>query len=250
MPFGALDILVFAPHPDDAELCCGGLLLLARDAGMRLGVIDITRGEMGTRGSVAERKKEAGAATRMLKLAARENLGLPDGHLHDDEKLRTAMVRSLRKYRPRIVLIPHWEDQHPDHAAVGQAGLYAAWLAGAPKYDAASGKGVASSKSLPYRPKHVLHYNNRYGIKADIVVDITPVMDEKVKLVGCYATQFGPGSKSAKGAPQTRLSSKNFFEWLRGMHAFYGYQTGARYGEAYAGKSPLGISDVDLLVAR
>src|SRR5438477_4906162 len=108
----SVDILVFAPHPDDAELCCGGLLLKAAHARKKIAVVDITRGEMATRGSVATRKKEAAAATRMLRLHARENLGLPDGHLRDDDTLRTALVNSLRRYRPKLLLIPHWEDQH------------------------------------------------------------------------------------------------------------------------------------------
>src|SRR5580704_7208875 len=115
------DALVFAPHPDDAELCCGGLLLKAGRAGMKLGVIDITRGEMGTRGTPEIREKEAAAATRLMRLSARENLGFPDGYLRDGDDLRTALVNALRKYRPSLLLIPHWEDQHPDHAAVGQA---------------------------------------------------------------------------------------------------------------------------------
>jgi len=203
---------------------------------------------MGTRGSAAIRRKEAAAASRILKLAARDNLGLPDAHLQDGDRLRTAMVRSLRRYRPRMVLMPHWEDQHPDHAAVGQAGLYAAWLAGAPKYDPRSGTTVASKNSLPYRPRHVLHYNNRYGIKADIVIDISTVMSEKEKLVACFGTQFGPGAAGSKSGQQTRLSSDNFFEWLRGMHAFYGYQSGVRYGEPYASKSPLSVADLQALL--
>ncbi|HYG76127.1 MAG TPA: bacillithiol biosynthesis deacetylase BshB1 [Planctomycetota bacterium] len=239
-----VDILVFAPHPDDAELCCGGLLLLAGRAGLKLGVIDITQGEMGTRGSVAERKREAAAATKLLKLSARENLKLPDGKLHDDQTLRCALVRMLRRYRPAILLAPHWEDQHPDHAAVGQASLYAAWLCGAPNYDAGSGAGIAAPGRPPYRPRHVLHYNNRYGIQANVIFDISSVMDEKIELVRCYATQFGAGDGSGK---QTRLSDAHFFDWLRGMHAFYGYQAGARFGEPYCTKTPLAIGDIGLL---
>jgi len=236
-----VDILVFAPHPDDAELCCGGLLLMARRAGLSLGVVDITQGEMGTRGSVAQRQREAAAASKQVGLLARENLKLPDGQLHDDQRLRRALVKTLRKYRPSILLAPHWEDQHPDHAAVGQASLYAAWLCGAPKYDPKSGSGVTASDRLPYRPRHVLHYNNRYGITADLVFDITPVMDEKVTLVSCFTTQFGPGEKKSH---KTRLSDAHFFDWLRGMHAFYGYQAGVRFGEAYCVKSPLAVSDI------
>ncbi len=238
-----LDIVVFAPHPDDAELCCGGLLLKARKAGLKVGVVDVTRAEMSTRGTLATRAKETGAASRILKLAARENLKLPDGHLHDDERLRCALVKVLRKYRPALLLAPHWEDQHPDHAAVGQASLYAAWLSGAAKYDAASARGVAAKDKLPYRPRQVLHYNNRYGIQANVVIDISAEMDEKVELVKCFATQFGPGDKKSDG-PQTRLSQGHFFEWLRGMHAFYGYQGGVKYGEAYCVKGPLRIDAI------
>jgi len=243
-----MDILVAAPHPDDAELCCGGLLLKARDAGLNCAVVDITRGEMGTRGTVQTRKKEAADATKILKLAARENLGLPDGHLHDDDRLRSALVKALRKYRPALFLIPHWEDQHPDHAAVGQAGLYAAWLSGAPKYDPDSATGVASSDQLPYRPTQVLHYNNRYGIQASLIVDISDEMSEKEKLVGCFATQFGPGD--TKSGPRTKLSHDHFFEFLRGMHSFYGYQIGAKFGEAYCTKGPLRVSDLQFLLGK
>ncbi|MCY3020220.1 MAG: bacillithiol biosynthesis deacetylase BshB1 [Planctomycetota bacterium] len=244
----AVDILVFAPHPDDAELCCGGLLLKARQAGLRVGVVDVTRGEMATRGTVATRRREAAAASRLLGVHVRENLGLPDGRLHDNETLRQALIRALRRYRPSLLLTPHWEDQHPDHAAVGQAGLYAAWLAGAPKYDPRSARGVASPERLPYRPRQVLHYNNRYGIQADIIVDISDVFEQKLELARCYKTQFGPGGgKGAATALRTRLSDVRFFDWLRGLHAFYGYQAGVRYGEPYCVKAPLCVEDVALL---
>jgi bacillithiol biosynthesis deacetylase BshB1 len=245
-----VDILVFAPHPDDAELCCGGLLVKARRAGKRVGVIDITRGELGTRGSVAVRRKETAAASRLLQLQARENLGLRDGHLRDDEALRVPLVRMLRKYRPRLLLVPHWEDQHPDHAAVGQAGLYAAWLAGVRKYDAASGGKVAAHDRLPYRPEMVLHFNNRYGIDADLVVDISDSFEEKLKLVLCYQTQFGAGepAKGKSKAPQTRLSNEQFIEWMRGMHQYYGFQSGVKFGEPYCVKNPLPVKNIGLLL--
>ncbi|HEY3324556.1 MAG TPA: bacillithiol biosynthesis deacetylase BshB1 [Planctomycetota bacterium] len=250
----SLDILVLAPHPDDAELCCGGLLLKARDAGLSFGIIDVTRGEMATRGSVRQRQKEAAAASRILKLAVRDNLGLPDGHLRDDETLRRELVRKLRRYRPHTVLLPHWEDQHPDHAAVGQAGIYAAWLAGAPRFEPSSGKGVASADRAPYRPKRLLHYNNRYGINADIVIDISSVIDAKMELARCYVTQFGPAAADASdegaGMLQTRLSHAGFFDWFRGMHAYYGSQAGVQYGEAYCSKGPLCVEAVGSFFAN
>ena len=205
-----LDVLAFAPHPDDAELLCGGLLLLAKRAGKKSASIDVTRGDMGTRGTIETRAREAAAARRNSCAWTRaENLGLPDGHLFDNEELRTALVRALRKYRPKLVLIPHWEDQHPDHAACGQAGLYAAWLAGAPKYDPDSADGVANDHQPPYRPQQVLHYNNRYGVEADLVVDISSVIEEKLALAKCYRTQFGPNG-GRKAGPQTKLSRPGF----------------------------------------
>jgi bacillithiol biosynthesis deacetylase BshB1 len=235
-----MDLLVFAPHPDDAELCCGGLLLKAGRAGMSAAVVDATSGEMATRGSPALRRKETAAATKILGLAARENLSMPDGRLSDNESLRVALVRMLRKYRPRILLAPHWEDMHPDHAAVGQAAIYAAFLAGVPKFDPRSAKGVVSAKELPYRPRLLLHYNNRYSIRADVIIDITDVFEQKLALVRCYATQFGPGQA---GQPQTRLSNSRFFDWMRGMHSFYGSQAGVACGEPYCVKTPLCVRD-------
>ena len=248
-----LDILVIAPHPDDAEMLCGGLLWKARAAGRRLGVVDLTRGEMGTRGSPAIRKKEAAAATRMLGLELRVNLNLRDGHLLGDPRLLPALVRILREHKPKLVLAPHWEDQHPDHAAAGQASLHAAYLAGVPKFEPSSARGVASLDELPYRPMQILHYNNRYGIRADLVVDISAEFEKKAALIGCYASQFGAlkkvaavGKSAAQFGMQTRLSHEHFFEWLSGMHTFYGHQIGVRFGEAYCVKGPLRADVVTL----
>jgi len=246
------DFLCFAPHPDDAELCCGGLLLLARRAGRAVVIADCTRGEMGTRGSVALRKKETAAADALLGTSARVNLKLRDGHLHDGDALRVALVRALRRFRPQVLLVPHWDDQHPDHAAVGRAGEAAAWLCGVPKYDPLSARGVASAKALPYRPQRVLFYQNRYGLEADVVLDISSVMDRKIALAGCYTSQFGPnmrGAKRSKRQPLTRLSSGRFLEWFRAMHGWYGAKIGATYGEAYCVRGPFGIQAVATFLA-
>ena len=249
MPNSNCDILVFAPHPDDAELCCGGLLLKAARRRKRIVIVDITRGEMGTRGSPEIRARESAAADKLLKIRVRENLGLRDGHLSDDDALRTALVNALRRHRPQLLLIPHWEDQHPDHAAVGQAGLYAAWLCGAPNYSPETGADVTTAGRPPYRPRRVLHYNNRYGIEPNVVIDIDDVIDAKLELVACYQTQFGAGKKTKgrRNDPQTRLSNPRFMEWLKGMHAFYGYKIGVDYGEPYCTKGPLGLADVEAI---
>lgn len=242
-----VDVLCIAPHPDDAELCSGGLLLKAKQAGLRVGIVDCTRGEMATRGTVAIRKKEAAAADKLIGTDIRINLGLRDGGLRDDDSLREPLVNALRRFRPRIVLAPHWEDQHPDHSAVGRAIEPAAWLCGAPKYAPRSAKGVAAPGRLPFRPQLILHYNNRYGINADLVVDISDVMDGKLALANCYASQFGSGYDKRKGKkkePQTRLSSEEFVRWFHAMHAQYGFKIGVDFGEAYCVKSPVPIKSV------
>ena len=247
-----VDVLVLAPHPDDAEIYCGGLLLKAKRAGFSIGVIDVTQGEMGTRGTRHTRKKEAAAASRFLKLDVRENCGMPDGGLCDDGKLRSLLVARMRKYRPGVVLAPHWEDQHPDHAALGQAAIHAAYLAGVPKFAPRSARGIASPGRLPYRPRQILHYNNRYGIKADVVVDVSDVYSEKVEAIRCFESQFGaaPLRHGHDAEPQTRLSNEKFFEWFRGIHLFYGFQAGVEYGEAYCVKNPVCVGNVDLLLGK
>jgi bacillithiol biosynthesis deacetylase BshB1 len=235
-----LDILCIAPHPDDAELICGGLLLKAKKTRLKFGIADCTQGEMGTRGTVAQRKKESAAADRLLGTAVRVNLGLKDGHVMDDEaKLRVKLVQVLRKFRPKIVLAPYWEDQHPDHAAVGRVIEHAAWLCGAPKYDPKSAKDVAAHDRLPYRPKLVLYYNNRYQIVPDLIFDISAEMKQKLELVKCYQTQFGPGAKGA--GPQTKLSSEKFFPFFEALHSNFGNRIGVAYGEAYCVKGPLPV---------
>jgi len=245
------DFLCLAPHPDDAELCCGGLLLLARRAGRAAVIVDCTRGEMGTRGSMALRQKEAAAADAILDTSKRVNLKLRDGHLQDGDRLRVALVRAIRRFRPAVLLVPHWDDLHPDHAAVGRAGEAAAWLCGVPKYDPPSARGIASTQALPYRPLRVLFYQNRYGLEADVVLDISCVIEQKIALVGCYASQFGSpkrGAERSKSQPLTRLSSERFLEWFRALHSWYGAKIGTTYGEAYCVRGPLGIQDVTALL--
>lgn len=245
------DILCIAPHPDDAELCCGGLLLKARRHGKQVVIVDCTRGEMGTRGSPAQRARESAAADKLLGTQERINLRLRDGHLQDNDALREPLVAALRRFRPRVVLAPHWEDQHPDHAAVGRAAEPVAWLCGAPKFAPKSSKGIASIGRLPYRPELVLYYQNRYGIEADLVVDISEVFEEKVELAGCYATQFGPGMQGRRRSlkePMTKLSSDGFQSWFCSMHSFYGAKIGTAYGEAYCVKGPLPIKHIETLL--
>jgi LmbE family N-acetylglucosaminyl deacetylase len=190
---------------------------------------------------------ETDAASALLGVDVRENLCLSDAHLMDNQELRTALTRALRRHRPTTLCLPHWEDQHPDHAAVGQAGIYAAWLCGAAKFDAESAEGIAAADRPPYRPKRLLHYQNRYGIQPDLVLDVSAVIEQKMALVACFASQFNfPGTQNA-GEPQTMLSSRDFEAWFRGSHAALGAKIRVPYGEAYCLKTPVPIHDVKAL---
>ncbi len=178
-----LDLLCLAPHPDDAELCCGGLLLKAKLAGKKIGVVDFTAGEMGTRGSVALREQEVAAASRILNVDARENLKLRDGYLISDPNLISSIITVLRRYRPAWVLAPHWEDSHP-RSSKPSARLCLTRLSW-PVSRSTNHRVVAGvalrSEELPYRPQMVLHYNNRYLIEADAVLDISDVFEKKTR---------------------------------------------------------------------
>ena len=250
MPGPTAELLCFAPHPDDAELCCGGLLLKAKRSGWRVAIVDCTRGEAATRGKPALRRRETAAANRLLGTDVRLNLGLRDCRLRDDRQLRARFVAMLRRFRPRLVLAPHWEDQHPDHAAVGQAAEHAAWLCGVPRFHPGSAHGVVSPTRLPYRPELVLYYNNRYGIEPDLVVDISESFALKLALARCYASQFGPAERAPgrRREPLTRLSSDQFYRWFQALHAYYGFKIGAEYGEAYCLKGPVPVRALEALL--
>src|SRR5215510_10446030 len=169
-----LDALAIGAHPDDAELACGGTLAKLVHLGYRVGVLDMARGEMGTRGSAEIRAHEADAASRELNLAVRDNLELPDGHIWLTEEARTRMVRKIRMYRPRAIFTHYWEDPHPDHAHTCQITREAAHLAGLIKYDPEPGQGR-------FRPQAVAHFMLPRYVTPSFVVDISDVADKKLE---------------------------------------------------------------------
>jgi bacillithiol biosynthesis deacetylase BshB1 len=233
-----LDALAIGAHPDDVELGCGGTVLKLISLGYRVGVLDMARGEMGTRGTAEIRSREAEAAAREMRLTVRDNLELPDGHIWLTEESRVKMVRKIRKYRPRVIFTHYWEDPHPDHAHTCQIVRQAAHLAGLVKYDAEAGQDR-------FRPHAIAHFMFPRTVAPSFVVDISEAAGQKLSAIGCYRSQlYDPNSKE----PETNLSGESFLRRVEARQRFYGSLILAEHGEAFVVREALNVHDpVDLL---
>lgn len=223
--------LVLAPHPDDAELACGGLILRWTDAGRRIVVADMTRGECGTLGSAEIRAAEAAAASTVLGLDERINLGLPDAMLGDDEETVRAAIKVIRHYQPEILLAPLAKDLHPDHAATGMVAGRAFFLAGLKK--------LYPDLGDPHRPRLLLRYPLHEQIAPSFCVDISEVADRKQEAIRCFASQLGRRGRSDSTGLDllTRAEVRD---------RFYGVRIGVRAAEPFASDGPLTLTGIEL----
>lgn len=226
-----VDLLVVAPHPDDAELFCGGLLALAAARGQRAVVLDLTAGELATRGSPQRRAEEARAAQATLGLFGREQLHIPDGGIapHDAGQVEL-LARALRRWRPTVLVGPWRHDRHPDHEAAHQLLRRAAFFAGLAKM---------APELPPHVPRALLWYPTRHLAEPSFVVDVSAVAAQKQAAVACYASQVNTDT----AAPATLLASPGSLPALAARDAFYGAQIGAAAGEPYVSEQTLGIDD-------
>ena len=225
------DIVAFAAHPDDAELTCGGTLALAVRQGWKAAVVDFTRGELSTRGTVEERRKEAAEAARVLGLTCRVNLELPDGHLHDSDENRKLVVRLLRKMRPRVVIAPPLLDHHPDHMAVARIIQRCFFLAGVEKY---------AEGDPPWKPHALLHYMGTAPAAPDLVVDVSSVHEVRMEAIRCYRSQF---YREGADEPPTRISHPDFLTTVEGMSRRMGFFIGISFGEGFTSMAPVPVPD-------
>lgn len=230
-----LDLLVIAAHPDDAEICVGGTMLRALDAGWKVGIVDVTRGEMGSRGTSAERDAETAAANRHLGLTLRRNLGLPDGRVVAGTDAREALARILREHAPQVVLAQHTEDLHPDHAASGRLAREAWYLSGLSKLAELDGGPAAA------RPRRFYHFMGHVPFEPTLVVDIGPVWQRKVELVRCYRSQLEPAHDGDRG--QHFLFGADILARMETRARFFGERIGVRVGEPLLSLGPIPISD-------
>jgi len=228
-----VDVLAIFAHPDDVELSVGGTLIKMKHLGYRTGALDITAGEMGTRGTVEGRAEEAEEAARILKLDVRENLGLPDGHVFADDPSRTKLVRVLRRLKPKVLMTHQFDDPHPDHNHIVQLVRESARLASMFRYDEETGDDKIE-------PPIVAHNVFSRRVVPSFVVDISDFLESKMDAIRAHRSQFyDPKSKD----PETRLSSKEFLVQLENRSRFFGSLIGTMAGEPFYVREALNIDD-------
>lgn len=227
-----LDILVLAAHPDDAELGCGGTILKHIAAGHKVGVVDLTRGELGTRGTIETRAKEAADSAKILGLEVRENLGLPDGFFRNEREHQLEVVKAIRKFQPEIVLGNAVYDRHPDHGRASEVIFEACFLSGLAK---------VTTEHAPWKPKALYHYIQSQFITPDFVVDVSQHWDKKMEAIRAFRTQFyDPNNKE----PDTYISSPAFLQLVESRANELGHSIGAKYGEGFTVRRFIGVNSL------
>lgn len=238
-----IDVLAFGVHPDDVELSCAGVLLVEKAKGKTTGIIDLTKGELGTRGTAETRKQEAADAARILGVDVRENLGMADGFFKNDEEHQRKIIVALRKYQPDVILCNAPEDRHPDHGRSAHLVEEAAFLSGLAKIETLHN----GESQTAWRPKYVLHYIQDRYLKPDFVVDITPHIQAKLDSIKAYKTQF---HNPELNEPETYISTPAFFENVVSRFKMFGKLIGVEYAEGFISKKTLGIESFDALIKK
>ncbi len=231
-----LDVLAIGAHPDDIELACGGTIIKLVKLGRKVGILDLTRGELGTRGTKEIREEEAKAATRILGVPHRENLCLQDGNIESNETTKLQLIHIIRRYRPELLLIPHWLERHPDHEHAHQLCRQAWFYSGLEKIETRE-NGVLQE---PYRPRSYFHFMQSYEFIPSFIVDISDEYETRMDAVRAFKSQFyDPKSKER----DTFLSSPDFMEMLRTRFEYFGDRIGRKYGEPFYSVNMIGITD-------
>jgi bacillithiol biosynthesis deacetylase BshB1 len=235
-----LDILVLPVHPDDAELGCGGTIAKHIALGHKVGIVDLTRGELGTRGSAEIRDLEAAAAATILGLAVRENLSIPDGFFENTKEYQLKVITAIRKFQPEIIITNAYHDRHPDHGRANQLVEAAAFLSGLRKIATIDDDGQPQTE---WRAKQVLHFIQDNYIRPDIIVDVSDYWDVKMASVFAYQSQFhNPGWNEDE--PQTYISSPQFTAVVEGRGREFGKSIGVTYAEGFTSKKILGVDSL------
>lgn len=238
-----IDVLAFGAHPDDTELSCSGTLASLIQSGKKVAVVDLTRGEMGSRGTPEIRKKEAQNAAEILGLHARENLGLPDTELVNNREHQKAIIEKVRYYRPHICLIPTPHDRHPDHENASALLIDAIFYSGLIKIET---KGPDGKKQDPFRPSHILHFMQHDHFDPDFVFDITDTIEIKEKAIMAFSSQFNVSDPGEE--PETYISDPDFVKALRAKSAYFGHMAGYKYGEGFLySQKPFPVKNFDFI---
>lgn len=237
-----LDLLVIAVHPDDAELGCGGTIAKHVALGRKVGIVDLTRGELGSRGSAEIRDREAAAAAKVLGLTVRENLRMRDGFFRNDEAHQMEVIRTIRKYRPEILITNALYDRHSDHGRAGDLVNDATFLSGLRRIETVDDAG---RQQEAFRPRLLLQLIQDQYIKPDVVVDVSDYWDTKFRAIQAYSSQFFSDAYQADSEePQTYISQPDFMDYIDARGREYGKYIGAKYGEGFTCRRLLGVSDL------
>ncbi len=236
-----LDVLAFGVHPDDVELSCAGVLLVEKKQGKKTGIIDLTRGELGTRGTAETRKTEASDAAKILGVELRENLEMADGFLQNDEAHQRKIISVIRAYQPEIILCNAPEDRHPDHGRSSKLVADAAFLAGLRKIETAS-NGITQQA---WRPKYVFRYIQDRMLQPDFVIDITDVFEQKIEAIKAYKSQF---YNSDTNEPETYISTPGFLDSVIYRHKWFGKMIGVKFAEGFITDKMIGLKNFDPII--
>jgi bacillithiol biosynthesis deacetylase BshB1 len=237
-----LDILVLPVHPDDAELGCAGTLLKHAATGKKIGIVDLTRGELGTRGSAEIRDKEAALSSQILGLTVRENIGLPDGFFQNTKAFQLKVIEIIRKYRPEIIITNAFQDRHPDHGRASELVEASVFLSGLRKIETQ----LDGQPQQEWRPRLLLHFIQDMYIRPDIVVDVTPYWDKKIESIHAFGSQFF--NPDWENEPQTYISTPEFIHVVEARAREFGKTIGVKFGEGFTSRKILGVNSLfDLL---
>jgi bacillithiol biosynthesis deacetylase BshB1 len=232
-----LDVLAIAAHPDDVEQTCGGTLIKMAEKGYRTGVLDLTAGDMGTRGTPEQRLEEAAAAAKILLASQRDNMRFPDARLENTISARMSLAVKIREMRPRVVILPYWEGRHPDHYRAAELGYEACFLAGLKKLD---------EYSEPHRPYKILYSALYANVTPSFVVDISAQFERRMAALMAYRSQYGSGAEGGALFP----AEQEIRERLGAVARFYGNLVGVKYGEPFVVKEAMVVEDIVALGGR
>lgn len=239
-----LDLLAIGVHPDDVELGCSGVIINEIKNGKMVGVLDLTQGELGSRGNIGSRYEEAAKAAMIMGVHVRENLKMRDGFFENNEENRMKLIVALRKYQPEIVITNALSDRHPDHGRAARLTADSCFLSGLRKIETKNEKGLPQD---PWRPKYVFHYiQDRYH-EPDFVIDISDVFEQRMEAVKAYTTQFYNPENEDDG-PQTYISTAAFLDSIVARARVIGKKIGVQYGEGFNTEKTLGVKNLDSFI--
>lgn len=237
-----LDLLAIGVHPDDVELGCSGTVINEVKRGKKVGVLDLTQGELGTRGTIETRYEEAAQAAMIMGVHVRENLKMRDGFFTNDEAHQLQLIKVIRKHQPEIVIGNATSDRHPDHGRAAKLISDACFLSGLSKVQTTGEEGKPQQK---WRPSYVLHYIQDRYLEPHLLIDITDVFEQRMKAIEAYSTQF---KSNGSDGPQTYISSPEFYESVIARARMLGKRIGVKYAEGFTSDKKIGIRNLDALI--